>query len=169
MNNLNETVSQVSETTESFDAYSVNQTEIIDQIIDAVKVSVNADTTSMEIQLTPENLGRLNLNVASKDGVITATITAQNEAVKAVIETQLIELKQTFNEQGLKVQEVEVAVAAHDFNMNGEHNGENDNRETGRSRRAFRTDEELPGMEDFIEEGEQKIMEVTGSSVSYRA
>ena len=44
----------------------------------------------MEIQLNPENLGKINLTVVAKDGMITAQLTAQNEAVKNAIENQIV-------------------------------------------------------------------------------
>ena len=90
-----------------FQVYGVNQVDIINQLIDSIKVNVTADTSTMEIQLTPESLGKLNLTVVAKDGNITASITAQNDTVKAIIESQLIQLKEALNNQGLKVADVE--------------------------------------------------------------
>ena len=49
---------------------------------------------------------------------MTAQFTAQNEAVKNVIETQLVTLQQNLNEQGLKVEAVEVNVAVGQFDRN---------------------------------------------------
>ena len=46
----------------------------------------------MEMQLNPEHLGKIYLNISEREGVIRAQITAQNEAVKEALETQLVEL-----------------------------------------------------------------------------
>ena len=89
--------------------------EIVRQIIDAVKVNVNRTSTEMELQLHPESLGKVNLVVAAKDGIITAQIAAQDEAVKNVIENQLVMLKESFEQQGLKVEAVAVTVQSHGF------------------------------------------------------
>jgi flagellar hook-length control protein FliK len=43
--------------------------------------------------------------------------------VKAIIESQLIQLKENLNEQGLKVQAVEVTVASQQFDRNLDKNG----------------------------------------------
>lgn len=172
LQNLQEAISQTVEVTESFsDVYGVDQTEIINQVLDAIKVNVTADTSSMELQLNPENLGRVNLNVAAKDGVITATITAQNESVKTIIENQIIQLKESLNNQGLKVNEVSVTVSAHGFEMNGENNKENEqNGQTSANRRRFRTDDELFSDDEAVENIiEKQIMEANGNNVSYRA
>ena len=40
--------------------------------------------------LNPASLGHVALNIEAKNGVITAAFTAQNEAVRAVIENQMI-------------------------------------------------------------------------------
>ena len=95
--------------------------------------------------LHAEHLGKINLNVATRNGVITATITAQNESVKAAIENQVIQLKESMNNQGLKVENVEATVASHEFNMNYDNNGDSQNMGNGtnNSSRRFRTEEEL--------------------------
>lgn len=69
----------------------------------------------MEMMLNPENLGKVNLNVSVKEGVVTATLTAQDELVKSAIENQLLTLKESLNNQGLKVEAVEVTVESHAF------------------------------------------------------
>ena len=171
----------VSETQTSDDADSHNESghqttakEFAQNIVQNLNQSVSeavADTTSMEIQLTPEHLGKINLNVATRNGVITATITAQNESVKAAIENQVIQLKESMNNQGLKVENVEVTVASHEFNMNYDNNGDSQNMGNGKnnSSRRFRTEEELASDETAAENTERQIMEANGNSVSYTA
>ena len=80
---------------------SVNGADIVKQIINSVKVSGNTSIQSMEIQLNPEHLGKVNLTVTSKNGVITAQIVAQNEEVKKAIESQIATLKENFESQGM--------------------------------------------------------------------
>lgn len=92
--------------------------DIMNQILDYMKVQIEPETTSLEMQLHPENLGTLNIHIAAKNGLMTAQFTAQNEAVKNVIETQLITLQQNLNEQGVKVEAVEVNVAVGQFDRN---------------------------------------------------
>lgn len=167
--NLNRSVSEAV-AADAGETFSVSRTDIVEQMLEAVRVNVTSDTTSMEIQLTPEHLGKINLNVATRNGVITATITAQNESVKAAIENQVIQLKESMNNQGLKVENVEVTVASHEFNMNYDNNGDSQNMGNGRnSSRRFRTEEELASDETTAENTERQIMEANGNSVSYTA
>ena len=69
----------------------------------------------MELQLNPASLGSLKVQIASKAGVLTATFITQNEAVKAALEGQMVQLKENFEQQGLKVEAVEVNVEARGF------------------------------------------------------
>lgn len=97
--------------------------EIMQQILDYIKVQVKPDMTSLQMQLHPEDLGTLQIEVSNKNGVLTAQFTTQDDSVKAVIESQLIQLKENLNEQGLKVQAVEVTVASQQFDRNLDKNG----------------------------------------------
>lgn len=97
--------------------------EIMQQILDYIKVSVKPDMTSLQMQLNPEELGTLQIEVSNKNGMLTAQFTTQDEGVKAIIESQLVQLKENLNEQGLKVQAVEVTVASQQFDRNLDKNG----------------------------------------------
>lgn len=146
----------VSRTTENFsqvaEAYKVDGADIIRQMMDAVKVNLSNDMQSIEIQLTPEHLGKINLSVVANNGVMTASITTQNETVKAVIESQLVQLKEQLNNQGIKVQDVEVTVASHGFDANMNENGSNNNDSRPHAGRRFRGINEIPSDEPVVAE-----------------
>ncbi|MDR0949052.1 MAG: flagellar hook-length control protein FliK [Lachnospiraceae bacterium] len=93
---------------------------IMRQIVEYVKGNVTAESSSVEMQLNPENLGTLRIILATKDGALTAQFFTQNEAVKNALETQMIRLMESFEEQGISVTEVEVSVATHEFDMGSE-------------------------------------------------
>ena len=96
-------------------SYGVNGQEILRQITDYIRVHVNPETTEMELQLHPASLGNIKVQLASTEGVLTAVFTTENEAVKAALEAQLVQLKENFTQQGLKVESVEVNVSAQGF------------------------------------------------------
>lgn len=96
--------------------------DMIDQIARNVRVTISAEVTSMELQLNPEHLGKIYLNVTEKEGTVHARIAAQNHAVKEALETQVAELRQSLNQQGIKVTAIEVTVATHEFEQNLEEN-----------------------------------------------
>lgn len=103
----------------------VDTQDIMNQIMNYMKIQVKTDMTQMQIQLHPASLGTVNVNITSKEGVITAQFLTQNDAVKAVIESQIVQLRTNFEEQGIKVEAVEVTVESHAFerNLSGEGNG----------------------------------------------
>ncbi len=159
----------------------VDARSIMDQVTDQIKVNITEETTEMELRLHPASLGTVNLQVASNGGVVTANILVQNEAVKAVLEGQLTQLLQTFEEQGQKVEAIEVAVAGYDLdrslNQNNDRGSEGgqERRSEGIARTARRrlnlnelTEEDL---EELTEEEQlaAEMMEANGTSVDYQA
>lgn len=135
--------------------------EIMQQVLDYIKVSVKPDMTSMQMQLNPEELGTLQIEVTNKNGMLTAQFTTQDDGVKAIIESQLIQLKDNLNEQGLKVQAVEVTVASQQFDRNLDKNGNEGTTQEGNqqaSKKQIRRinlneldmDEELEDADDAI-------------------
>lgn len=143
---------------------------IVNQIMEQIKFNVNEEFKSMELQLYPENLGKVGVQVAVKDGILTAQITAENETVKRAIEAQLINLRESFNNQGLKVENVEVTIASHSFEENNMHNQDGQSNQ-GRGRRSRRLNSalvnEFGGISD--EQSEDAVMEALGNTVSYTA
>lgn len=118
-------------------------TEIVEQVIRQVRVRVMPETTSMELQLNPASLGRVNLMVATTGGVATATMVVENQMAKSALESQMITLKETFAEQGLKVDEVEVTVG--EFGLKKENQQQQEEARDKKSNRRFRGEDELTG------------------------
>lgn len=152
---------------------AVDGADIVRQIIDAVKVTAGNDFTSMEIALNPENLGKINLTVVARNGSVTAQLVAENETVKRAIEAQLTVLKNNFEQQGIKVDAVEVTVASHSFENNtGLAKGNQENQQNGQSRRR---NLKLDSLEDLNDEElspqELKIRQLLddNSSVEFKA
>ena len=102
---------------ESFDP-KVNQIDIVRQVVDQIKVINTEGLKEIEVMLNPENLGSVHITVTQKEGIITAHLTAQTEAVKKALENQMIALKENFNNQGIKIEAVEVTIQSHGFENN---------------------------------------------------
>lgn len=149
---------------------TVNGVDVIKQIINSVKVTGNNVVQSMEIQLNPEHLGKVTLNVTSKSGVITAEIVAQNEQVKKAIESQINTLKDNFENQGIKIEAVEVTVQSHSFES-GQNLKGNDS-EQGKRSKGTRKAVRLEDFEEMSEESDELIdnlIQNENSSVEYTA
>ena len=174
------TVNNLGEVIETVTHYSnADADSIMSQVTQSIRVNYSADTTSMEMQLHPASLGTVNMQIASTNGVVTAHILVENEAVRAALESQLITLQQTFEEQGQKVEAVEVAVANYDLNKGSSSDTDSNSQDrsearTGRvgTRRRINLgdlDEEELG--DLSEEDQitADMMARSGNSVDYTA
>ncbi|MDD6627333.1 MAG: flagellar hook-length control protein FliK [Lachnospiraceae bacterium] len=168
---------EITEAQTSEPVFQSSQTqEIMDQIVEYMKVNLKADTQEMEMQLHPASLGTVNVQVAAKDGILTAHFTTQNEAVRAVIETQLIQLKAQFEEQGIKVDAVEVTVANHAYGEQYSEQNENTEQEQGKAgKKARRINLDEMNAEVDLEEMEDseriavEMMQINGNTVDYMA
>ena len=96
----------------------IDTMDLIEQFAENVKVTVAENASSMEMQLNPENLGKVYLQISSEQGSVRAQIAASNEAVKAALEIQIAELRETLEQSGIKVDSIEVTVASHEFERN---------------------------------------------------
>lgn len=114
---------EVTETQMPYTSYT-ETADIIDQIGEYVRIHRSEGMSEMEISLNPESLGNVHLQVASREGVITATITTQNETVRDALMVQAMVLKEELNEQGVKVDAVEVTVASREFEQQMQNGGE---------------------------------------------
>ena len=98
--------------------------EIVQQVVEQIRVQVTADTSEMHLQLNPENLGKVHLSVAMKDGHVTAQFVTENALAKQALESQIQQLRDTLSEQGMKVDRVEVSVSDFDFAQGNQANAE---------------------------------------------
>ena len=165
--NLQQAAEEIGEITGQKDMVQMIR-EIADQILEKVKVSVTAETTSLEIVLTPEELGRVNLTVsAEQDGMMKAKFVTENELAKEAIERNLVQFKEMLNEQGLKVDTIEVTVGNFEFDKNGQA-GESSQEEKKNGNRQFMNDDELAQKEE-TDQLARVFMEGGESTVNYMA
>lgn len=154
----------------------MNMREIIEQLVDAAKVTVSSDMTKMEMQLNPENLGKMYLEISEKEGVVSAKIQLQNETVKEAVEAQLVELRQNLNQAGVKVDAVEVTVASHEFEKNLEQDAKRDEQQAAEQEKATKQRkinlnnlDELSGLMSEEEALVAKMMAEQGNSIDFTA
>ena len=156
-------------------AWSENTQDIMNQIMDYMKIHVKTEESSLEMQLHPASLGTLQVNVSSKGGILTANFVTQNETVKSVLESQMIQLKESFAEQGVKVEAIEVTVQTHQFESNLEHGRGRQQNGTDKKDRPRRINLNASFDMDNIEEMTQEeqlaaeIMTANGNTVDYTA
>ena len=146
--------------------------EIVYQVVDKIRVSISPDNTSMEMQLNPENLGKVSISITSKAGVMTAQINTENRQAREAIESQLQILKENIEAKGIKVEAVEVRIS--DFNLADSRNSESssENRDGESSGKGRRNGNGVVSETGSIAETQQitrEVLEEMGSTVSYTA
>ena len=151
--------------------------DLIRQVTEFTKITVREAQTTMEMQLNPEHLGKIYIEVTTKEGNVSAHIMTQNELVKEALEAQMAELKQSMNQAGVKVDAVEVTVGSHEFEKNLEQNAKQEERQAEEQEKAspktrrINLDEldELSGVMSEEEALVAQIMADHGNSVDYTA
>lgn len=162
---LNESYESLSETGVNGAQPAMNH--IVEQVVHHVRIRVLPQTTSMELQLNPESLGRVNLTVTSQNGTSTATLTVQNEVAKEALESQITVLKENLESHGLKVESVEVTVS--EFGFKNQENSNNDAYQRKKpNRRRFRLDNSETVVEATTMETQEERQDGT-SVVDYTA
>lgn len=104
------TLNTVQTPSQTYQTKEINDTEIISQINNKLSTLKNEGTTTVNIILKPENLGKINLElVTSKEG-LTAQLTTNNSQVKEILDKTLNDLKDNLANQGINVNNVTVKV-----------------------------------------------------------
>ena len=161
-----------------FSSYlSTDTVQIMEQIVNQMKVTLSQDVTSMEMQLNPENLGKVYVNISSEEGVVNAQFHATNEVVKEALEAQIATLRENLNQAGVKVDAIEVTIASHEFERNLEQNHHNpeDTKEAQNEQTTKRRNISVDSLDDLkgvMSEEEAlvaQIMKDNGNSVDFTA
>lgn len=146
--------------------------DIVHQVSNQIRSHVNANTTTLEMQLNPESLGKVVLTVASKDGVMTANFRVESEEAKNALESQMVSLKEIFHEKNLRVESVDVEISEFNFTQsNNETKKQMEEELAKETKKKFRFAEELE--EDVAQEEEEqlrrRVMRDAGGSIDFTA
>ena len=151
---------------------------IVRQITEKITVSAANDETTLELQLHPASLGNVNILLTSgKDGVV-AKFTAQNEIVKEAVESQMTQLQQKFEQQGIRVNSIEVTVSSHAFEENLQQQGgsSENNNQASKGRKGLRRINLLDSEDGLIDENlddaeriSAQMMAMNGNTVDFSA
>lgn len=157
------------------DAPMPNQSvQIIEQIVRQIRVSVTDTTSTMEMQLNPERLGKVLLTISAKEGMMTANFTVQTEEARLALESQMYQLRDTLEQKEIKIEAVSISVSDFSFAQGGGDDADSKNLEQGdgKSRRFQFEDSEEEAQEASDKEAERvrkSVMRDHGGSVDFTA
>ncbi|MCR5179232.1 MAG: flagellar hook-length control protein FliK [Lachnospiraceae bacterium] len=154
--------------------------DIVRQITEQIRVDMSSDVTSMELTLHPASLGNVHITVAQDaQGRMVAQFVVENETVRQAVESQLSTLQQRLDEQGIRVEAVEVTVGGRtlDNGTGGQQTGEEADRRRDegiraqgpRGTRRINLGEEDEENADEETKLAAEMMAANGNSVDYTA
>lgn len=142
------------QTNQARETYNVPQ-----QIVEQAKLLQRGTDSQMIIKLNPEHLGQLSLKVSvNGNGGVTATFHTDNAQVRAILETTMTQLKQQLDEQGIKVDNVEVHTGLPDGQLPQDHGQQGFYQQQGQQVRSQQAD-----LQDFEESSENLAAELENS------
>ena len=167
--NMSDEIAQMAEESKLQGAGTPNTESILKQLADYVKIHNGKELTEMELQLHPASLGNVKVTLATKGGVVTAQLTTENEIVKNAIESQVSQLKQNLEEQGVRVEAIEVSVASHQMERNLEQNtGDRQNQEQAEEASGVRRIRKTSINLNSFEDADELLEEMTGADDATR-
>lgn len=142
------------QTNQARETYNVPQ-----QIVEQAKLLQRGTDSQMIIKLNPEHLGQLSLKVSvNGNGGVTATFHTDNAQVRAILETTMTQLKQQLDEQGIKVDNVEVHTGLPDGQLPQDQGQQGFYQQQGQQVRSHQAD-----LQDFDESSENLAAELENS------
>ena len=142
------------QTNQARETYNVPQ-----QIVEQAKLLQRGTDSQMIIKLNPEHLGQLSLKVSvNGNGGVTATFHTDNAQVRAILETTMTQLRQQLDEQGIKVDNVEVHTGLPDGQLPQDQGQQGFYQDQGQQVRSHQTD-----LQDFEESSENLAAELENS------
>lgn len=180
--NMDNSVSFVPEQTGQISGYTnpINTADVIRQIVEFTQLHTAERATTLEMQLNPEHLGKLYLELTSREGNVTAKIYTQNELVREALEAQMADLKVNMSQAGIKVEAVEISAEPHAFEHNLEQQAKQEERQAQEQEKSARTNrrinlndmDDLDGLSGLLSEEEAlvaRIMADNGNSIDFTA
>lgn len=148
--------------------------EVVTSVVERIQSSMQEDgTTTLEMQLNPERLGKMLFTVSSKEGVMTASFVVQTTEAKAALESQMITLRENLEQRNLKVEAVEVSVSDFAFSQSGQADtGDQKDFQHGngkQSRFRYDAEEDTDEAEQLSEKPDRSMRLDSGSSIDFTA
>lgn len=88
----------------------VNPKEVVNQIVEKVKIDLAGEKNEIRIQLKPEVLGEMLMNIEVAKNEVIAKVIVDNQRTKEIIEANLIQLREEIKDTGLEIKTFEVFV-----------------------------------------------------------
>jgi flagellar hook-length control protein FliK len=92
-------------------------TDFLSQLTERIQMQLRDGEDIIRIQLKPSSLGRMEIRAETSSAGVIATIVTESAGVKSYLEHNLHLLQESFQDQGLKVDRINVAVQDGDWSQ----------------------------------------------------
>jgi flagellar hook-length control protein FliK len=95
--------------------------QLVKQIAEQIGLLGGQGKSDFQLQLNPASLGRLHVRLTMEDGAMTVRMTAQTPEARSAIESNLGQLRQSFQEQGIRVDRFVVVAGQANLGQDNQH------------------------------------------------
>lgn len=140
---------------------------IANQVFEMIKgpIHLSESGTMLKMKLQPEELGQVQLKLSLQKGMVLAEIKVENELVKAAMESNIEQLKQSLSNKGFQVSQVSVAVDLNNKDQAQSQFGHSNQGQNQRANKYFETNEEFS--DESLFEALQLKDRGIGTSIDY--
>ena len=118
-------------------AANTQPAQIMDRVIDSIRVMQQQDMNSMTLKLEPEFLGRINLEVAVENGEVIAHLLVENDFVRRELDNNLNLLQRNLTREGFEIDQLTIESREEDSSLQYEQ-GSTDQRQQQEDSQGFR-------------------------------
>ncbi len=150
--------------------------DVFNQIVTGLKIEITQGKQDIMLQLQPEHLGKIGINISKENGVMTGQFMAESEAVKNLIERNVPILRQQLEEQGIELRDIKITVGDskaffagkdHEQNADNFQNAMMQNKK--RHARVQSIDEFFEEMEENGDKTQRSFIQEDISSIEFKA
>ncbi len=102
--------SQKALTSQTYNARGTEDAKVIQQILHKISLRSHGNQNEIKVRLEPPSLGTVRMNVSTSGDAVKTVIMTDNNTVKQIIESNLAQLRDSLNGNGLKVESFTVLV-----------------------------------------------------------
>ncbi len=90
----------------------VAESQVVRQVVEQLHVSPRNESSSITIRMQPEELGHLKVDLVIIKEHVTAHLQAQNHQAQDILERHIHRLRESLEQQGLKLDDIQVSVSS---------------------------------------------------------
>ncbi|MBF0480281.1 MAG: flagellar hook-length control protein FliK [Desulfovibrionaceae bacterium] len=119
-------------------AENFSRAEALEQVQNGILRNLGQGTKQLTLELTPENLGKLNIVLQVRNSELTATIKSDNAETSHILNQNLAQLKDSLEQQGLTVAKLDVQTSLAENGMSSNWSGQDAHNESQTQRETMR-------------------------------